>query len=317
MGLVLDIAVILLVAIGLLGGCGMLWRPLLPWRVRPFLTILAPFLGFALVSGTCQVCGAAGLPLPRIAWPVIGLALAGWATAVARRRLPRPRRELLLVGAVCVLAFLLAALPVLAHGFLTSVGLTSDAVSYTARSEYLQHAALRAPDAVAGLPMAGLVRAHLPLRAGDVYLLGLLDLLTGHRSFELLTLVMAFFFGLTPGAVFVWARLCLRLPRGAALLAAGLVGINNLLLWAVFDNFLSQMLGLSLFPLTLVFAVEGWRQRGWRSAVVFGALLATLASVYPVYAVYALAGAGIYWLVAWLPAHRFEELPRHAAWWLT
>jgi hypothetical protein len=317
MGLVLDIAVMLLVAIGVLGGCGMLWRPLLPWRTRPFLTILAPFLGFALVSGICHVLGAAGLPLIAIAWPVVGLALAGWAMGLARWRLPRPRRELLLVCAVGALAFLLAALPVLALGYLTSVGFTSDAVSYAARSEYLQHAPLQTPIALAGQPFLGTVRAHLFVRAGDVYLLGLLGLLTGHRSFELLTLLMALFFGLTPGAVFVWARLGLRLRRGAALLAAGLVGINNLLLWAVFDNFLSQVVGSSLFPLAFVFAVEGRRQPGWRSAVVFGALLATLASVYPVYAVYALASAGIYWLAAWLPAHRWRELPRHAAWWLT
>jgi len=316
MSFVLDIVVVVTVASAVLGGCGLLWRPLLPWRARPYLTLLAPLLGLALVSGICHALGGAGLPLVRIAWLPVGLAAAGWAGALLRRRL-RPRRELMLALAVCALAFLLAALPLLALGYLTSVGLTSDAVSYAARSEYLQHAPLRAPDAVAGAPMLGLVRSHMKLRAGDVYLLGLLGLLTGHRSFELLTLSLALFFGLAPGAVFVWARLALRLSPRVALLGAGLVGINNLVLWAVFDNFLSQMMGLSLFPALFVFAVEGFRQPGWRSAAVFGALLATLASVYPVYAVYALATVGLYWFVAWLPAHRGRDLPRHAAWWLT
>ncbi len=314
---ILEAGITLAIAIGVLGGCGLLWRPLLPWRARPFLVLLAPSLGLALVSGVCHLLGGAGLPLAAIAWLFAVLAVAGWGTALVRRRLLRPRREIVAVLAVCGLAVLLASLPLIGLGYLTSVGATSDAVSYTARSEYLQHAPLRVPPAAEGLPVQGLLQAHLQMRAGDVYLLGLVGLLTGHRSYQILTLIIALFFGLTPGAVFVWARLALRLRRRAALLAAGLVAINNLVLWAVFDNFLSQAVGLSLFPLLYLFAVEGVRQRGWRSAAVFGALVATMASIYPVYALYALAAAGIYWVAAWLPGHRTRELPRLAAWWLT
>ncbi|HVT59290.1 MAG TPA: hypothetical protein VHR45_12915 [Thermoanaerobaculia bacterium] len=318
MRVILGAGHILVVALGILGGCGMLLRSLLPWRARPFLPLLAPFLGLALISGICHALGVLGLPLAHMTWLFIGLTAVGWGTALIRRRLRWPPREILMVLAICSLAFLLAALPLLSLGYLTTVGSTLDAVSYATRAEYLQHAALRPPDPAPGQTFLAAAQAGMFLRAGDVYLVGLLGLLTGHRSFELLTLVMALFFALTPGTVFVWARLSLRLSQRTSLLASGLVAINNLLLWAVLGDFLGQVIGLSLFPLLLVFGVEGWRRRGWRTAAVFGVFLATLASIYPVFAVYAVVAMFIYWLVEWIRLqHRWRDLPRRASWWLT
>jgi hypothetical protein len=356
-----DVAIITTTAVGFLGGCGLLLRPLLPARARPWLPLLAPCLGLALISAVCHALGAAGLSLAGIVWPLSALAAAGWMTALVgaaggrprgmkRRSLTgygglqsigsppatprspdartsfvlvrcpwrRPPRALLAILAICSLAFLLAALPLLSLGYLTTVGGATDAISYAARADYLQHAALRLPEAAPGQAYLAAVGSHLMLlRAGDVYLLGLLGLVTGHRGFELLTLLAALFFALTPGTVYVWARLSLRLGQGPSLLAASLVAINNLLLWPVLDDFLSQVIALCLFPLLLVFGIEGWHRRGWRTAAVFGILLATLVSVYPVYAVYAVAAVLAAWLVEWMRARGRRDLLSRARWWLT
>ncbi|HVT14843.1 MAG TPA: hypothetical protein VHQ90_01515 [Thermoanaerobaculia bacterium] len=370
----LDVAIILAVAVGLLGGCGILLLPLLPARARPWLPVLAPFFGLAVISAVCHALGAAGLSLAAMVWPLIGLAAAGWTAGLVRatggwprglkqrsrtgvgglrsigsppatprspslpsggegdaptpdartsfvlvrRPWRRPRRARVEVLAVCLLAFVLATLPLFSLGYLTTVGGASDAISYTERAEYLQHAGLRLPQAAPGQAFLAGVQSHvMTIRAGDAYLLGLLSLATRHRSFELLTLLAALFFALTPATVFVWARLSLRLGRGPSLLAASLVAINNLLLWPVLDDFLSQVIALSLFPLLLVFGIEGWHRRGWRTAAAFGILTVTLASVYPVYAAYAVVALLAAWLVEWMRARDWRDLPRCAWWWLT
>ncbi len=316
-----DLAFVTATAIALLWGCGfLLARPLLPRVFRPVLLLVAPFLGFALVSAVAHLVGTLGHPLRSVGWLFIGLTAAGWTMVFTDRRLRRLPRSSLAALALCLFAFLLAVFPLLAVGHLTTVGATIDGISYAVRSEYLQQAPLRAPEIPPGKPWLIWVLAQIDLlRVGDVYVVGVLGALTGRRSYELLSIVPALFFALTAGAVFLWTRYSLRLRRGGALLAAGLTAVSNLLLWPVYDNFLSQVVGTSFLPLLLCVGVEAERRRSWRMAALFGVLLAALVSVYPVFAVYGLAGVLCAWAaVAVLRRRAGARRPARAAplWWL-
>ncbi len=318
---ILDLVVVTATAAGLLWGCGLLLsRLLVPWRWRPFLPLIAPFLGFGLISALGHYLSASGYPLRSGLWLFVGLAAAGWITVLRDRRLRRVPREVKAALGICLLASLIAAAPLFLLGYLTTLGATIDGISYAVRSEYLQDSTLRLPDVEAGKPYLGWVRAQIGLiRAGDVMLVGVLGLLTGRRSYELLSVVPALFFALTAGSVFLWARVSLRLGRAGALLAAALAGLSNLLLWPAYDNFLSQTIALGFMPLVLCVGVEAQRRPGWRTAALFGLLLSALVSVYPVYALYALAAILGCWGVVWLrrPGEpRGRALGRAALWWL-
>ncbi|MBV8199749.1 MAG: hypothetical protein JOZ15_03905, partial [Acidobacteria bacterium] len=320
MSLAVALGFVAAVAVFLLWGCGLLVaRPLLPRRFRPLLPLVAPFLGFSLISAVAHYAGAAGASLRAVRWLLVGLAAAGWTVTMLdrrRRRFPRSSAPAL---AVCLLAFLLASGPLFVLGYLTTVGATIDGVSYAVRSEYLEEAPPRLPDIAAGKPYLGWVRTQIDLlRLGDVYFVGLLGLLTGKRSYELLTVVPALFFALTAGATFVLARAALDLPRRAALLAAALVGAHNLLLWPVYDNFLSQAVALSLLPIVLASGIEAQRRPDWRMAATFAVLWSGQLSVYPIYAVRTLAAVLLFWGLAWLfgaSGPRPRALGRATLWW--
>ena len=317
--MIASLAGIVVVAAGLLWGCGLLVaRPLLPRRYLPLLPLIAPLLGFSLISAVAHYASAAGFSLRGVLWLFIGLAAAGWVVTLLDRRLRRWPRSSAPALAICLVGFVLALRPLLDLGYLTTVGETIDAVSYAVRSEYLQTAPLtKLPELQPGKPYLGWVRLQLEvLRAGDVYLVGLLGLLTGRRSHELLTIVPALFFALTAGSVYVLARGALGFRRLAALLAAALVAVHNLLLWPVYDNFLSQAVALSLLPLVLAFGIEGARRPGWRLAALFAILLSGLVSVYPAFALIALAAVLLVWGLSWLRRPRLRTLGHAALWWL-
>ena len=140
-----------------------------------------------------------------------------------------------------------------------------------------------------GKPFYGWVAFQIDvLRVGDVYLVALLGELTRTRSYALLTSFSAFWFGLLPASTYLLARRSLRMGMNAALLTAGLIALSNLLIWPVFDNFLSQSMALSFFPVAVALATVGLQRRSWRSAACFALVMAGLVSVYPVYAVNAL-----------------------------
>ncbi|MEA2560796.1 MAG: hypothetical protein QOH06_2300 [Acidobacteriota bacterium] len=310
---------IVVAAAGLLWGCGLLVaRPLLPQRYLPLLPLIAPFLGFSLISAVAHYAGSA---LRDVLWLFVVLAAAGWVLTLLDRRLRRWPRSSAPVLAICLLAFAFAIGPLLSLGYLTTVGGTIDGVSYAVRSEYLQTAPLSPlPELEPGKPYLGWVRLQLGLlRAGDVYLVGLLGLLTGKRSHELLTIVPALFFALTAGSAYVLARGALGFRRAAGVLAAGLVAANNLLLWPVYDNFVSQAVALAFLPVVMAFGIlgiAGARRPDWRMAALFAVLFSGLLSVYPAFALIALAAVLLAWGLAWLGRPNGRALGRAALWWL-
>jgi hypothetical protein len=266
---------------------------LVPKSYRREVLLIAPFFGLGLISGICHYLGALGLSVEQFGWAFILLSGVALAAVIARRRnglnlwyhLRHHLGHHWGIIALCLATYIIAMLPLIRLGYLTTVGTTIDGLSYAVRSEYLQEAGLVRPDVPAGRPFYGWVAAQIDLlRVGDVYFVALVGALSAVRSFQLLTTTAALFFALAPASVYVLSRRTFRLKEPAALLAAGLVGIHNLLLWSVYDNFLSQTIALSLFPLLLSFEIEAVRTLRLPETVGFAVLFTALISVYPVYA---------------------------------
>lgn len=282
-----SILLVLVVPPALVAGWGqLLGRVLAPPRFAPILPWIAPALGVALMGSLGPLAGALGLPLRTIAWPLCLIAAAGLAL-LARDgvsfRWARAHAPALAVGAG---AFLLAVSPLIAQGFLTTVGTSIDAISYNARSEYLQDHALTVPEAPPGEPWLTWVASQIGLiRVGDVYLLGLTSFILSRRSFELLSVISAMAHAYAAIGTYFLARVGLRGSRRAGILASSLVAVNGTLIWPGLDCSFSQALSLSFVPPCLGVGILVFRKPSTRGVLVLGALLSALVTVYPVYAV--------------------------------
>jgi len=284
------------ISVLLLWGVGVAVLALLSPRLyRREAVLIAPFFGFGLISGICHYLGALGLSVEQFGWALVLFAGIALAVVIARRRSwPNLRRHWRII-AICIVTYIIAMLPLIRLGYLTTVGTTIDGLSYAVRSEYLREAGLVRPDVPGGRPFYGWVAAQIDLlRVGDVYFVALVGTLSGARSYQLLTTTAALFFALAPASVYVLSRRTFYLKEPAALLAAGLVGIHNLLLWSVYDNFLSQAIAMSLFPLALSFAIEAVRTLRLPEAVGFAVLFTALISVYPVYTLPVVVAGALY-----------------------
>ncbi len=283
-GFPFDWLVQLAVSVVLLWGTGgLVARALAPRTYRRDALLIAPFLGFGILTGITGYLGMLGWPVERYAWVLILAAAIGLVAAFPQ--LAKSMRCHWPVIAICLAAYFLAMWPLISLGYLTTVGVTVDGISYAVRSEYLQSAGLLRPVVPPGHPFYGWVAAQIDLlRVGDVYFVALVGSLSKARSFQLLTTTAGLFFALTPASVYVLSRRTLNVHRCTALLAAGLVGLHNLLLWSIYDNFLSQTIAVSLVPAALCFEIQAIRTLRWRETIGFTLLLAALISVYPIYA---------------------------------
>lgn len=288
----LAISVVLLWGTG-----GLVVRAFAPRTYRRDALLIAPFLGFGILSGVTGYLGLLGWPVDRYAWVLFLAAAIGLVAAYPQ--LAQSVRCHWPVIAICAAAYVLAMWPLISLGYLTTVGVTVDGISYAVRSEYLQSAGLVRPVVPPGHPFYGWVAAQIDLlRVGDVYFVALVGSLSKARSFQLLTTTAGLFFALAPASVYVLSRRTLNVKRPAALLAAGLVGLHNLLLWSVYDNFLSQTIAVSLFPAVISFEIQAIRTLRWRETIGFTLLLAALISVYPIYALPVAAVGAVFGIVS-------------------
>jgi hypothetical protein len=283
------------VTVLLLWGIGGVFLLLLkPKHYRRDFLLIAPFFGFAVISGVSHYLGVLGLAIRQFEWLFIALAVAApvvWFLRGRPRLYTRLHWHILIIG---LATYVMALIPLIKLGYLTTIGTTIDGLSYAVRSDYLQQASLVRPYVPPGQPFYRLVAAHIDLvRAGDVYFVGAVGSLTGQRSYQLLTTTAIVFYALTPVSVYIFCRRTLYLKNAAAIFASGFVAIHNLLLWTVYDNFLSQTIAVSVFPLVLSFGVISARTLRWRETIGFALLLSALFSLYPVYAVLAMLTWGL------------------------
>lgn len=275
----------------------------LPWVLRlrgfpvPVRWGIAPGVGFAVVSAIAHLCGALGLGVERFLVPLLSsiAVCLGLAAFAARRMLGRSLSSAnLALGGLVLVALIFALQPLLTLGYPTVVGGTIDAISHVSRAEVVQVQGLDMPplrpfhpvDEWAAAPMLA------NIRMGDVYLLAVVTTFVGGRAYEVFTPVVAVLFGLTPFALYSLARAGLRLPHRSAVLAAALAATSHLLLWAVFDTFLSQAAGGLLLTTLLAIGFAAQRRPTWGTLALGGLVLGGLVSAYPAYAVVGLLALG-------------------------
>jgi hypothetical protein len=275
-------------------GFGITWalrsRPLLP-----ALPLFTPVVGMAALA----VAGHALAWLPwgtdRTAWPLLAIFTVGNALAWSRGARPRLSRRHAPALAAAGLALLLATLPLLQIGYLTTVGGTIDAVSYVARAEQIRSTGLLVLPSGQPDPIGAMIAGQLAIgiRQGDVYVLGFFSSLFGVRPHILFSVLMAVWYAAAPLGVFVLALSALRLGWSVSGAAALLVAVHPLLHWAALDNFLSQVAGTGVWCFALAAcaaALAGKRGSqpviSWRPVVLAGLMLAALSTFYHAYLVY-------------------------------
>ena len=135
------------VLVVLLWGIGLPAASLLaPRPFRRDTLILAPFLGFGLISGVCHYLGYMGLAVSQFAWPLFAVSIAGILLTLVLRRLRVPARDFRLtwkIGLICLAAYLVALAPLFLLHYWTTIGTTIDGLSYAVRSEYLPRSSAR------------------------------------------------------------------------------------------------------------------------------------------------------------------------------
>ncbi|HYH59405.1 MAG TPA: hypothetical protein VD790_09330 [Thermoleophilaceae bacterium] len=250
--------------------CGFgLTRLLLPAHARRFELLWLLAVGACASGVAMTLLGFAYVPFKLS----LALTLAGGVAlgAYAHRRSGGGRPPIGFVRWPLYIAALLAAvalIPYFAAGFPTVTGEGSDAYHAVGAAEFLQHSYPTAVDADAPLD-------QMPVRWGSkhaiYYVLGAVAMLSGLEPYETLAPLAAVIFGIAILGFFLLARELLQASRTAALVAAGVVGLDAMVLHTVVHPYFNQTWGFVAFPFSLVVAWWSVRDRH-RGAMVLLAL---------------------------------------------
>lgn len=288
--------------LGLLYLAGIPLASLLRGRLEPLRWHLAPALGFALLSAVAHTLGWLGVGTGTFAWPLVA-ALAG-STGICIGRTWGSWKGPTVVGLGVALLTITATITCLSVfdrlGYVTTVGATVDAISHVSRAEVIAESGLSVPELPPFRPFYEWAAAPMrdQVRMGDAYLLSIVSELLGFRAYTTFTPLLAAVLALTVPGIFALARFVFGCSPRAALLAATLAATSHLLAWAVYDTFLSQVVGTLLLPAVLVLAAAATREWDAGSIVLAGLALSGLFSAYPAYGIYALAAVGLLALAA-------------------
>jgi len=269
---------------------------LVPRGYRRYVLLLSPFVGYGILSGIGHYLGWLGLSTNQFGTPlVVGLAICSISVWFRFRRSCVADSGGVGTWAVVVIVFMVCVIPVVHAGILTTIGKTIDGISYVCRAELIQNQSLTIPVVDRERPVTAWTVAPMKanLRMGDVYLLAIVCSLTGQRAYELFTVISLVFFALIAPAVFLFCRVTLRLRGPPSIVAAVLVASSNLLLWAVYDNFLSQVVGTSLVPVTTAIGIAALQSRRTGTIILAGLFFSALISTYVVYAVVVLGAVAL------------------------
>ncbi len=236
-----------------IGGFG-LTRLLLPSPLRRHELLWVLPTGGCAVGVAMTVLGFAAIPYPASLAIVIvaGIAL-GWF-AVRRRGWPKfDAAELGWPAFVAFVVLAVALIPVIAvQHYVAPVGTGSDAHVAAGAANFLQHAYPTSVDTSVPInQMPSTWQSKFPI----YYAFAGVSTVSGLATWQVLPVLAAMLLALAAVGLFLFARDVLGVPRGVALVAMGVAGLDRLALFTGLNPYFNQTWGWVTLPFTLVL---GW-----------------------------------------------------------
>lgn len=276
-----------LVALGLVLWTGWgLAHVLTPPALRSVQILIAPFLGYALISLSAYYGLWLGIALDTTRWVILGLAgiINGLAWWRQRQRVKNQAdwHDIGLATGLALGAGVIAVLPLLVHGILAPIGSSWDVEFYLPLATYLRQLPYARLGEALPNPLVPTIQVD-PTYAraiGFSYFHGIVDSFGGWDALRTFAPLLGFMRLLGAVAVFLFARYGLGLRRGSAALAASLVALNEVLLWVQYTGFAMHTASMALVPITLLLTIQALRDLRLRTTMAAALLLAGLAANY-------------------------------------
>ena len=296
-GAVDEVARALVAAVVLFGVCGYaLARVLLPPSLAPWWPLFVLPLGAAAASLALTVLGFAAVPY-KVA--LAATLAAGAVTALAAVRRPAPgvtadRRQLLSLGAACVLIVCVALIPTFRSGFATVTGTGSDAHQVVGAATFIQHNYPSSTDIAYPVDE---VRAVWNSKYPIFYALAATATLSGLEPWEAMMTVGALLLALTALGLFLAARRLFAAGAGIAAIAMGIAVLDQQVFHVAVHPYYNQMWGLFTLPFSIVLG-HAWVEDRSRATFALFALMTVLgAFAYPLMLPFPLLITGGFWLL--------------------
>ncbi len=229
-------------------------RLLLPAPLRRHEPLWVLPTGGCAVGVAMTVLGFAHLPYPASLTIVlvVGVAL-GWF-AVRRRGWPKlDVRELAWPSLIAFVVLVVALIPVIAvQHYVAPVGTGSDAHVAAGAANFLQHAYPTGVDTSVPInQIPSTWQSKFPI----YYAFAGVSTVSGLATWQVLPVLAAMLLALAAVGLFLFARDVLGAPRGIALIAMGVAGLDRLALFTGLNPYFNQTWGWVTLPFTLVL---GW-----------------------------------------------------------
>ncbi len=264
-----------------------LTRLMLPASLARWRVLFTPFAGMALIIVWDYIALFVNLDLTRATWLLLGAVTLLNGYVLARRWRMRGNsvaadtaarndtRALWVVFAFALIAFLTSVAPLVRYGYATVIGENWDYEFYLPLADYLR--ALPTTAFVTAPPnplLTTILSRHiLPLPMGFSYLHATLDVLTQQQALDSFAILLGVLRALSVVAAFLFFRVTFRMSVRAALVTAGLVALNGLLLWFTYWSFGLHLAALALAPVALLSAIHALTQRAQERAENVRAIL--------------------------------------------
>lgn len=305
-GAVPDLAQAAASGVLLFAVCGFgLVRLLLPVGLRDHEPLWILPVGACALALALTVTGFAGVPFDVALALVVGAAVV--LAAVAWRRSGGPPaaasfRRSGWVGYVAVLVAAIALIPLFRAGFATVEGEGQDAHMAVGTAMFLQE---HHPTALAVEEPVDEVWLVWRSKPPIYFALAAHARVSGLEVFQVISTHLALLLAMTVTGFFLVARTLLRAPPWVAVAAAGLAGLDRMVLHTVMHPYFNQTWGMVTLPFALVLSWWAVTQRSRGGLALLGLLLAVGAFAYPL--MLPIPGLA---LAVWLWPHRRRLSPR-------
>jgi hypothetical protein len=266
----------------LFGLCGFgLVRLLLPDGLRRYEPLWILPVGACALALALTVLGYLYVPFD-VSLALVLVAAAALAAFAWRRTGGGPALRTLRasgwVGYVAVLLAAIALIPLFRAGFATVEGEGQDAHMAVGTAMFLQH---HHPSAVAIEEPVDEVWLVWRSKPPIYYALAAHARVSGLEVFEVISTQLALLLAVTVCGLFLVARELLRAPPWVAVAAAGLAGLDRMVLHTVMHPYFNQTWGLMTVPFALVLSWWAVVHRTRRGLVLLALLLVIGAFAYP------------------------------------